>query len=220
MILHIIRHAESLANIGKSTVIDCELSDLGATQVLHVARALQQIGIDRVLSSPYRRALNTANGIATEANVPIEIMIGLHEHHPAAFPTEWPLLSRVEMAAHHPKVELADDFLDRDWHQPPESEQAAIERMSRTLDAIILKYGATATRLVAVTHGSPAGKLVQAFLGATDPVRAEVVIANASITTLEILGTKRFLRGVNMTDHLSTASSVPPPATLVQPVLL
>ena len=220
MILHIVRHAESLANIGKSTVIDCELSDLGASQVLHVARAIMQIGIDRVLSSPYTRALTTANGIATEANVPIEIMTGLHEHHPAAFPVEWPLLSRAAMAKTFPGVQQTDDFLDRNWHQPPETEQAAFERMVRTLDSIVAKYGATATRLVAVTHGSPAGKLVQAFLGATDPVRAEVVIANASISTLEVTGGKRFLRGVNMTDHLSTASSTPPPAALSQPVLL
>lgn len=220
MILHIIRHAESLANIGKSTIIDCELSDLGATQVLHVARALKQIGIDRVLSSPYRRALATAQGIATECSVPIELMTGLHEHHPSAFPTEWPLFSRADLAVNHPSVQLTDDFLDRDWHQPPESEQAALDRMKKTLDAIISKYGATATRLVAVTHGSPAGKLVQAFLGASDPVLAEIAIANASISTLEITGTKRILRGVNMTDHLSTAASTPPPATMVQPVTL
>ena len=58
------KHAESLANINRSTKVDCDLSDLGRGQVRAVAEELARMGVDRVLSSPYRRTLCTGSGIA------------------------------------------------------------------------------------------------------------------------------------------------------------
>ena len=202
MLLHVVRHAESLANISRSSQVDCDLSDLGRGQVRAVAAELARMGVDRVLSSPYRRTLCTASGIAEAARVPLEVFPLLHEHHPSAFGADWPLMTRSELVVNFPEVVLPDDLADRDWHRPPETDHQVLERMARAIESIEARLGSGSERLVLVTHGSPGWKLLSAFMGVTDVARAEVTIANASITTLETSGSRRYVRCVNRTDHL------------------
>lgn len=220
MILHVVRHAESLANINRSTVVDCELSELGNGQIRAVAAELARVGIDHVYSSPYRRTLLTAQAVAEAANVPFEVYPLLHEHHPLAFAADWPLMTRSELVVNFAGVVLPDDLADRDWHNPPESEAIALERMGRVMADLEARFGTTSKRLVLVTHGSPAGKLLQAFVGASDATRAEIVIANASITTLELRAGKRLVQCVNRVNHLIGASEFPPAEATPQPVTL
>jgi broad specificity phosphatase PhoE len=210
VLLHVVRHAESLGNVSRSSAIDCDLSDLGRAQAQAVAAELKRLGIDRVLSSPYRRTLCTAQAIAGLVGAPLEAYPLLHEHHPSMFPMEWPLMTRSELVVNFPGLVLPDDLADRGWHTPPETDAMVLERMGRVLADFEARYASQ--RLVLVTHGSPAGKLVQAFLGTTEAGRAEVTIANASITTLESSGWKRYLRSVNRTDHLRDV--VTPPAVV------
>ena len=210
MLLHVVRHAESLGNVSRSSAIDCDLSDLGRAQAQALAVELKRLGVDRVLSSPYRRTLCTAQAIAEVTAAPLEAYPLLHEHHPSMFPMEWPLMTRSELVVNFPGVLLPDDLADQGWHTPPETDQMVLERMGRVLTDLEARYASQ--RLVLVTHGSPAGKLVQAFLGTSDPGRVEVTIANASITTLESSGWKRYLRSVNRTDHLRDV--VAPPAVV------
>lgn len=222
VILHVVRHAESLANIARSTQIDCDLSELGRGQVAAVTAELARLGVDRVLSSPYRRTLCTAQAIAEAAKAPLEVLPGLHEHHPSAFPADWPLMTRAELVVNFPGVLMPDELTDREWHRPPESDSQVLERMARLLADVETRYGSTGQRLVLVSHGSPCGKLLQAFMGVTDAARSEVTIANASITTLETIGSKRYVRCVNRTDHLKDAAEFPPATVprIAEPVTL
>jgi broad specificity phosphatase PhoE len=221
VILHVVRHAESLANVSRSTQVDCDLSELGRGQIHAVAAELARTGVDRVLSSPYRRTLCTAQAIAETASAPLEVLPGLHEHHPSAFPTDWPLMTRAELVVNFPSLLLPDELADRDWHKPPETDAQVLERMGRLIAEIETKYGSTGQRLVLVTHGSPAGKLLQAFMGVTDAARSEITIANASITTLETSGAKRYVRCVNRTDHLRDVTEfAPAPSKIAEPVTL
>ena len=201
MLLHVVRHAESLANINKSSQVDCDLSDLGRGQVRAVADELARMGIDRVLSSPYRRTLCTASGIAKAARVPLEVFPLLHEHHPSAFGADWPLMTRSELIVNFPDLVLPEDLADRDWHRPPETDAQVLERMARVVEALEKRF-AGSERVALVSHGSPVWKIVAAYMGVTDCARAEVSIANASITTLETVGSRRYVRCVNRIDHL------------------
>jgi broad specificity phosphatase PhoE len=210
VLLHVVRHAESLANVSRSTAIDCDLSDLGRAQAQAVGVELKRLGVDRVLSSPYRRTLCTAQSIAEATGAPLEAHALLHEHHPGQFPPEWPLMTRSELVVNFPGVILPDDLADRGWHTPPETDAMVLERMGRVLADLESRHAGQ--RLVLVTHGSPAGKLVQAFMGAPEPGKIEITIANASITTLESSGWKRYVRSVNRTDHLRDV--VAPPAVV------
>jgi broad specificity phosphatase PhoE len=221
VILHVVRHAESLANVARSSQVDCDLSELGRGQVAAVAAELVRTGVDRVFSSPYRRTLCTAQAIAEAATAPLEVLPGLHEHHPTAFPTDWPLMTRAELGVNFPGLLMPDDLADRDWHRPPETDAQVLERMGRVVADLESRYGSTGQRLVLVSHGSPCGKLLQAFMGVTDPARSEITIANASITTLELLGARRYVRCVNRIDHLRDAAEFPPPTPRVaEPVTL
>lgn len=220
MILHVVRHAQSLANVSRSTQVDCDLSELGRGQIHAVAEELTRIGVDRVLSSPYRRALCTAQAIAEKANAPLEVLPGLHEHHPSAFPADWPLMTRAELVVNFPSILLPDALADRDWHKPPETDAQVLERMGRVLAEIEASYGSTGQRLVLVSHGSPIGKLLQAFMGVTDAGRSEITVDNASITTLELLGTKRYVRCVNRVDHLKGVTEFQPEPKVPEAVTL
>ncbi|HEV8633997.1 MAG TPA: histidine phosphatase family protein [Chloroflexota bacterium] len=207
MLLHVVRHAESLGNVSRSSAIDCDLSDLGRAQAQALAVELKRLGVDRVLSSPYRRTLCTAQAVAEATAAPLEVYPLLHEHHPTVFPPEWPLMTRSELVVNFPGVILPDDLADQGWCTPPETDALVFERMCRALADLEQRYANQ--RLVLVTHGSPAGKLVQAFLGTPDPTKVEVTIANASITTLESTGWRRYVRGVNRTDHLRDVVAPP-----------
>lgn len=220
MLLYVVRHAESLANVNRSTTIDCDMSELGYGQAALLAAELARLGVDRVLSSPYRRTLCSAQAIARAAEVPLEVLPLLHEHHPTAFPSEWPLMTRSELVVNFPGVLLPNELADREWHRPPETDQQVLERMGHVLAALEGEHGATGQRIVLVTHGSPAGLLLQAFLGAAQPNRAEVTITNASITTLEVTGGRRYVRCVNRTDHLRDAAELPPAAMSPQAATL
>lgn len=219
--IHVVRHAESMANIGKSSEVDCDLSDLGRGQVAAVARELASIGIDRVLTSPYRRALLTATGIARVAGVMCESLPELHEHQPNALPSPWPLMRPCDIGSHFPDVMIADCLADEAWHRAPETDAHVLERMAKVIAAIERRFDG-ASRVALVTHGSPAGKLVQAFLAVADATRAEIAIANASITTFEIVGAKRYVRAVSRVEHLRDAAPVSAESWVngVQPALL
>lgn len=207
MLLHIVRHAESLANVSRSSAVDCDLSDLGRAQAKAVAEEMRRLGIDRVLSSPYRRTLCTAAAIAETCGAPLEVYPLLHEHHPTMFAKDWPLMTRSELVVNFPGVVLGEHPLEPGWLAPPETDVLVLERMARVVTDLEKR---SESRLALVTHGSPAGKLLQAFMGVTDAAQAEVTIANASITTLETVGFKRYVRVVNRVDHLRDVVAAPP----------
>ena len=64
--LILIRHGETVWNLERrfTTRTDVELSDAGLEQARRAAEALAAVSIDRIYSSPLRRALRTAEMIA------------------------------------------------------------------------------------------------------------------------------------------------------------
>src|SRR5215831_9704928 len=73
MILYLVRHGESLFNHerriqGQS---DVELSPLGHRQSAAVAATFKDVSIDAIYASPLRRALETAQPIATQLGLEI-----------------------------------------------------------------------------------------------------------------------------------------------------
>src|SRR5436309_12860545 len=121
MLLLLVRHAQSEGNAAvPGAAIDCPLTDRGRRQAAAAAKKLVATGIDLVLSSPYSRALQTAEIIRAAANVPAEIVPLLHEHHLHRFPAEWPLMSRAALAEQFPRFRIPEDWRDAAWHTPPE----------------------------------------------------------------------------------------------------
>lgn len=81
--LHLIRHGETDLNARGvlQGSIDAELNDRGRAQAAQAARALQELGLRRIVSSPQRRALQTAGIIAAHLGLPITTDAVLRERH-------------------------------------------------------------------------------------------------------------------------------------------
>jgi broad specificity phosphatase PhoE len=207
MLLYLVRHAQSEGNAQvPGAPVDCGLTDLGRRQAAAVAERLAGQGITHIFASPYIRTLETAEPIRVATGAPAEVLPLLHEHHLRPFGAEWPLLSRRALAARFPAYRVPESFADAAWHQPPETHEAALERARGVLDDLRRRFetgsdGADA-RLVLVSHGSPTGKLIQAFMGVSGPQRVTVSIANASLSLLEERGPERYVHAVNQVDHL------------------
>lgn len=84
MRLLFLRHAESVSNshpakVGVPEAEGDRLTERGWRQARGAARVLRNSGATRVLSSPMRRALQTAELIARELDLPVETHPGIHE---------------------------------------------------------------------------------------------------------------------------------------------
>lgn len=212
MRIHLIRHAQSEANAlsrvsaeaAASAPVDCALSELGVRQAKALAEHIAHLGLDLVLSSPYLRTLQTAEPIRARCRVPGRILPLLHEHHLLALPVEWPLMRREKLHQMFPHFEIPGDYQDTAWFHPPEYEDQALERGRQVLQWLQREFADRSdVRLAIVTHGSPVGKILLAFLDVptSEPVR--VTIDNASLTTLEIHPPLRWVHAVNRVVHVN-----------------
>ena len=212
MLIYLVRHAQSEANAGlPDAPIDCELTELGQRQAKATGDRLARMGhLDLILCSPYIRALETATAIHRATGASLEAFPPIHEHHITPFPEAWPLLDRHGLAARFPHLLLGSDFPEPGWHHPPETDAQALDRMGTALNLVRTRFAKDpqreVRRICLVSHGSPTGKIVMAFLGQTvaDP---DIRIDNASITILDDTPGRRAVRGTNWADHLPERTS-------------
>lgn len=78
MDLYIIRHGESMGNIGND-VENPVLTELGQKQAELLALRLRNIKFDAILSSPLTRAVQTATPLSELQNTPITVLDELYE---------------------------------------------------------------------------------------------------------------------------------------------
>jgi len=81
MILYLIRHAETVANLEDRLcgMFETDLSDDGFAQVKKLARYAEKLDIGAVYSSPLKRAYKTAVGLNWYINTPLYVVHNLHE---------------------------------------------------------------------------------------------------------------------------------------------
>ncbi len=108
MRLTLVRHGETRWNKEKKIqgISDIELSDLGLVQAHRLSLALQGEEFDRIVTSPLKRAYDTARAIGRYHDVPIAVEEDLRELNAGEFEG----LSFPDIKARYP------DFLDR-WMQ-------------------------------------------------------------------------------------------------------
>lgn len=72
----LVRHGENLANITKEfshKKVDYELTEKGILQSRQTSEALRNLKIDRIISSPLKRAIQTAEQISNSIGLTVEI---------------------------------------------------------------------------------------------------------------------------------------------------
>jgi len=82
MIIYFTRHGETTMNKLEhiSGITDCDLTEKGRQQAKELAeKCALEPGIDLILSSPLKRARETAQFVADRINVPVKIEEGLRE---------------------------------------------------------------------------------------------------------------------------------------------
>jgi broad specificity phosphatase PhoE len=204
--LYLVRHGQSRANVDAThNVIDCDLTDKGREQAMAVASELARRGVDHVIASPYVRTLLTAREILRATGATSEVMVALHEHHANAFPTEWPLQTKSNMATNYPEFQLGEEMPETWWHRPPESMDAIAARMRGVLELVRQRFATNdESRVVLVSHATP----IQHFVHIARPTSTQVapsvlpIIDNAALCLVDVKPDTSEVVFINHTEHL------------------
>jgi probable phosphoglycerate mutase len=197
IVVHVIRHAQTIVNVTGERVYDPGLTELGRLQAGRLAAALRDDGLTLVASSPLLRALETAAPVARTAGAPLVVWNDLVELN-AWDPYRG--ASRAELAARFPEAELEPDMPAAGWSYPgPEPLACALERAARVVARIsALPDG---SRVALVAHGTFNGLLLARWLRA-GPGSAALVQDNACLNTLRLEPGRVTLLRLNDTAHL------------------
>ncbi|MEJ2032548.1 MAG: histidine phosphatase family protein [Deltaproteobacteria bacterium] len=139
---------------------DPDLSPDGRRQAGELADRLAGEPIDHLFSSPYLRAIHTAQLCAAGKNLPIKIEDGLGEFlEPAKFTAQPVLLSRKELARR-----FSIDPSYRSIYEPefPESKPVLLARCRTVIETILAR---TSGNLLLVGHGASCKALIYTLLG-------------------------------------------------------
>lgn len=163
MILYVIRHGESMANVKQSDEADCSLSKRGELQALSLPVFFENIRIDKIFSSPLRRTILTASPLAKRKKLPIVLVPELAEF----FNLEWTayrdhqwlpcqaLVSGYEgtrfVESHDPKRNW--------WPVWPEARDAVGERVVRFYNRELTPLLGTDERIAVFGHGATTNDL-------------------------------------------------------------
>jgi len=232
--LTLIRHAQSAGNVANDAAraaglpeldlatrdMDVPLSDLGAEQARQLGAWFEATGApDLVVSSPYRRAVDTA-AIALEAagiGAPIRLDERLRER-------EFGILDRltsVGIRERYPEQAAARAFLGKMFHRPPggESWVDVAERVRSVLRDLRLDHAGE--DVVVVTHQAVI-LLFRYVLDDLDEVQLleldrSVQIANTAVARWVASPEGMRLDSFNDTDHLEPAVTTAAPDVPVAP---
>lgn len=190
------RHGQTPGNISGERLYNPGLTDLGREQARRLAEALAAAGVRQLLSSPLRRALETAAPVAARAGVPVEACNDLVEFN------AWDAYrgaSRAELGGWFPGARLEPAMPEQGWEYPgPEAAPSAALRVRRILARVAALPPGGVVGIVA--HGTFNGLLLRAWLGAAEGV--VFAQANACINHLVLQGGTVTVRALNATGHL------------------
>ena len=206
MIVTAVRHAESLGNAGLSDDEDPLLSPLGERQARLTGERLAREGVTHVWSSPYRRAIRTAEHVAKLLGLEIVLRPDMCEHHLYDGLREFRFRPAAEIVAEFRGTRLADGFPVTGWEPEwPESWEHLLGRTARVAQAAFelgLSAGPEA-HLVVVGHGASVKGLMCALTGEVIP--RDAPFTNACLSRVRLAdalpGEEAFL---NDSRHLET----------------
>lgn len=196
MLLYCIRHGETTFNAeGRiQGQLNTPLSPLGVKQSEAIARAMAELPIELVISSPLARAFDTATPIARALGRDVRTDDRLKELNAGVFQNLLP----AEMAERYPEATAKWKSHDPDFVIPQgESRRQLMDRGAAVLTELLRSEHKT---IAVVAHG---GVLTAAFKGllGIPPERSPFMLYNGSISLLEFNGQVRLLT-LNQIDHL------------------
>jgi 2,3-bisphosphoglycerate-dependent phosphoglycerate mutase len=142
--IYMIRHCEA-----EGQEPEASLTDKGIQQAIDLAAFFEKRKVDRIISSPFKRAIQTIQPLANERDVDIEMNHQLSER----------VLSTRNMPDWHEKLRETYENLDLTY-EGGESSREAVNRIIEVVDEV-LKSDAVNT--IIVTHGGLLSLLLNHF---------------------------------------------------------
>lgn len=206
MLCYAIRHAESVVNAGIGTGVDAGLSPLGMRQAESVARRLRDAGLVAVYSSPYRRALQTAEPLARALGLPIRVRFELCEFGTGGpygtdglVPPTWESIAAIcSVAGRDPDDDNSIAFPALD-----ESVSQVIARALRFATFLKQRWTGPDDAVVAFGHGMPLARFIDAWTTDQPGPSFRFVVDNAALAALRYSGGVNSMVCMNEVSHLS-----------------
>lgn len=213
MELYLIRHAQSSNNATpiEQRVEDAPLTDLGYRQVECLAEWLQSVGLTRLITSPFRRALETTASIKSTTSLIPEVWIDLCEQGGCVSGVDTtsyagrPGMTRKEIMTDFPGYLLPEEIDERGWWkcQPCENMKGAEIRAEGVVRQTIQRFAYTEERVVFVSHGTFMRLLIGAFVGVSILERDWLgEVPNTAVTKFSITPEQIRLDFLNSVGHL------------------
>ena len=205
MKIYLVRHGQTdwhlEGKIQGST--DISLNEVGRQQAACLVKGMENRPVVQIFSSPLKRAVETAAAIGKDQNVDVEILGELTE---VAF-GDWEGMTWAAIKEQYPKEYERWCINPVDVAPPGGELQADIRRRCRkAVDGILAQAHGD---LAIVAHGAILAYLVE-YLMRDNPLDEEIIVKNASITTVEYQAITKDLVMVQMNDvsHLPVCNSV------------
>lgn len=211
--LFLIRHAQSANNAQHESrrVSDPGLTSLGRKQAGCLARFFEQVAIESLICSAFRRALQTADSIRTVSGHTPEVIVDLHEH--GGCYEGWNAnnfrgasgMSPQQIAKEFGKVTLPESFPEKGWwasrHREEHSESD--RRATQVEQVLKCRVGQSQGNVVCVSHADFLSKLLLVMFG--EKVRQQEQfhdLKNVGITRVTISKSDWVLHDLNRVDFL------------------
>lgn len=183
MWLYLIRHGESEANVANADLPDGALTPGGIAQAEALARYLEGESVDLVISSPLRRALQTADVLSRHWQAPHEVWQDLLEHRknePHRF------LGRRGVADLFPAAACEESLPDEGFDFGMESNDAGHLRALRILERLRERFADQETKAAMVAHAGFNAFFLMALLGGSRQPGRMVVQGNCCVNRIRI----------------------------------
>ncbi|MFF2394414.1 histidine phosphatase family protein [Nocardia sp. NPDC055165] len=162
MQLILVRHAQPERVVGDTTAADPGLTDIGKLQADRVPAALAPHDIARIVSSPQRRARDTALPTATARDLPVDVIDDLAE-----YDRDLPAYIPIEDA----KTEFADAYARiKAGHLPDQIDGPAFTTRVLTAVETLVATTAPGDTVVAFAHGGVINVLLADILALPRPL--------------------------------------------------
>lgn len=205
MELYLIRHGESMGNVVTYDVPDGVLTPKGEQQARQLALAMRTIELTHIISSPLKRALQTASCIAQEHGLRITVWKQTRECRALGTYIGPPM---EELRSLFPHADFPDDMETDGWvYEGMESPEAGLQRAYEIAERLRSEFDDTA-RVAMIAHGGFNQMLLRAFLGMNDPRRVIFEQGNTGVNHLKVDGDQVRLAKVNDLSHLVAVASL------------
>ncbi len=213
MELFLIRHGQSANNASPNSerVDDPSLTAIGHEQARCLGLWCRGLKLDRLLTSPFRRTLETTQQIHQFTGLAPEVWIDLHEHGGCVGGMDAetfegrPGMTRAELQTEYSGYALPDELDGEGWWKckPHETTEQAEERAEKVAQTTMDRFGYTDERTAFVSHGGFLPILIGALLNhATNGYDWLDSVPNTAVAKLLLEGGRVRLAFYNSVIHL------------------